>query len=336
MKMKVLVIRFSSIGDIVLTTPVVRCLKEQLDCEIHYMTKDAYKNLLLPNPYIYKVWTFKEKLSEVLGELSLEKFDYIIDLHKNIRSAQVKAKLKTKSFSFNKINVEKWLMVNFKINRLPQEHIVERYLATTAPLGIKNDEKGLNFFITPHQKEEAEKFILQEKIQQPFISIVIGAQYNTKIPTNDYYINICKNSPYPVILIGGPNERDKGQQITQEANKETYSSAGLLSIGGSARILERSKWVITPDTGMMHIASALNKNIISIWGNTIPSFGMKPYISRNSKNKSIIIENKSLTCRPCSKIGYNECPKKHFKCMNDLDHNRVVQLLKQGKFDINS
>ena len=334
--MKVLIIRFSSIGDIVLTTPVVRCLKTQLDCEVHYMTKDVYKNLLLPNPYIYKVWTFKEKLSEVLSELSLEKFDYIIDLHKNIRSAQVKAKLKTKSFSFNKVNIEKWLMVNFKINRLPQQHIVDRYLATTIPLGIKNDEKGLDFFITPENKVEAKTFIFQKKIQEPFISIVIGAQYKTKIPTDDYYIDICKNAPYSVILIGGPDEKEKGQQIVQETSNETYSSAGLLSIGGSASILEQSEWVITPDTGMMHIATALNKNIISIWGNTIPDFGMAPYLNKDSKNKSIIIENKSLTCRPCSKIGYDECPKKHFNCMNSLDANTVNQLLKQGKFDINS
>jgi ADP-heptose:LPS heptosyltransferase len=327
--MKILIIRFSSIGDIVLTTPVVRCLKEQLDCEIHYLTKEAYKNLLLPNPYLYKVWTFKEKLSEVLGELSLEKFDYIIDLHKNIRSAQVKAKLKTKSFSFNKVNIEKWFMVNFKINRLPQQHIVDRYLATITTLGIKNDGKGLDFFITPHQQEEAKKFILQEEIQQPFISVVIGAQYKTKIPTDDYYINICKNAPYPVILIGGPNEKEKGQQLIEKVGKKIYSSVGLLSIGGSASILNSSEWVITPDTGMMHIATALNKDIISIWGNTIPDFGMTPYQNQYSKNKSIIIENKSLTCRPCSKIGYNECPKKHFKCMNDLDPNRVVQLLKR-------
>lgn len=333
--MKVLIIRFSSIGDIVLTTPVVRCLKQQLGCEIHYITKDVYKSLIQPNPYINKVWTFKKKLTEVLKDLSLEKFDYIIDLHKNIRSAQVKAKLGVKSFSFNKVNIQKWLMVNFKINQLPQQHIVDRYLATVASLGVKNDGKGLDFFVTLDNQTEARSFITQKGVQQPFISLVIGAQYATKIPTDDYYTHICKNTPYSVILIGGPNEKEKGLKLAK-ANRKIYSAAGLLSIGGSASLLNQSKWVITPDTGMMHIAAALNKDIISIWGNTIPSFGMTPYQNQDSKNKAIIIENKSLTCRPCSKIGYNECPKKHFKCMNSLDANTVIQLLKQSNFDINS
>ncbi|MEM9850042.1 MAG: glycosyl transferase, partial [Bacteroidota bacterium] len=130
--MRVLIIRFSSIGDIVLTTPVVRCLKLQRAAEIHYLTKQNYAAMLRTNPYIDRVWTIEKRVSEILSGLKQVRFDYIIDLHRNIRSVQVKWALRVKSYSFDKINWQKWLLVRFKINRLPNIHIVDRYMATLA------------------------------------------------------------------------------------------------------------------------------------------------------------------------------------------------------------
>ena len=126
---KILIVRFSSIGDIVLTSPVIRCLKQQLkDVEIHYLTKENFKSVVELNPNIDKLHTFKKDLKPVLNQLKKEKFDYVIDLHKNIRSFRVKLALGCKSYSFKKLNFEKWLLVNFKINHLHKKHIVERYL----------------------------------------------------------------------------------------------------------------------------------------------------------------------------------------------------------------
>lgn len=325
-QVKILIIRFSSIGDIVLTTPVIRCLKKQLDCELHYVTKQSYRSILGSNPYIDKVWSFENHLNEILNELAIESFDYIIDLHKNIRSAIVKKKLKAKSFSFHKANLEKWLMVNLKINRLPQLHIVDRYLKTVAPLGIKNDGQGLDFFISAKQEAEAKHFLQKQGIQQSFVAIVIGAQHITKIPNADFFIKICQELETQIILIGGPNEKEKGIDIAFKSGKKVINSAGQLSIGGSAAILQQSKYVISPDTGMMHIAAALDKNIISIWGSTIPEFGMTPYYISNSNSKSIILEKKGLSCRPCSKIGFDKCPKKHFNCMVTLNTSELLSV----------
>ncbi|HNT51173.1 MAG TPA: glycosyl transferase, partial [Cyclobacteriaceae bacterium] len=146
--MKVLVIRFSSIGDIVLTTPVVRVLKTQLnDAEVHFATKDKFAVLVESNPYIDKVQVLKEDLGEFIKQLKAEQYDYVIDLHNNLRTRIIKTFLGVKAYSFDKLNFQKWLLVNLKINRLPNVHIVDRCLDTLKPLELKADMLGLDYFI---------------------------------------------------------------------------------------------------------------------------------------------------------------------------------------------
>lgn len=145
--MKVLVIRFSSIGDIVLTTPVVRCLKKQKpETEVHYLTKKAFKDILVSNPYIDKLHLLEDSLDAVIDQLKSEQFDHIIDLHHNARTLRVKKALKVPAHSFDKLNVKKWLLVNFKIDMMPDMSIVERYLDTVKELGVYNDGGGLITF----------------------------------------------------------------------------------------------------------------------------------------------------------------------------------------------
>src|SRR6202789_728000 len=146
--MKFLIIRFSSIGDIVLTTPVVRCLKKQVvTAEVHYLTKASVKPILEANPYIDKIHCLGDDLDAVIGTLRSEDFDYVIDLHHNLRTWKVKRGLGKQAFSFDKLNIEKWWYTNFKWNRMPAVHIVDRYMETVAGFGIKNDGAGLDYFI---------------------------------------------------------------------------------------------------------------------------------------------------------------------------------------------
>ena len=313
---KILIIRFSSIGDIVLTTPVIRCVKKQFpDAEVHYVTKEVFKNILIHNPYIDKVHTFKEDISELYEPLKAENFDVVIDLHKNLRSLRLKQKLKAKNYSFDKLNLQKFLAVNFKqINKLPNKHIVDRYFDTVAPLGIKSDGKGLDHFI--HQNDRVDvSSLLTDHLQKTFVALVVGGSYFTKkIPLNKLS-EICKNSKLPIIVLGGKEDKPVGDEL-QKQFPQLINTCGQYTINQSASIIEQAEWVVSSDTGLMHIAAAYNKKIISMWGNTIPEFGMSPYLP-NLENK--ILEVKNLSCRPCSKLGYKKCPKGHFKCMNDLD-----------------
>ncbi len=316
---KILIIRFSSIGDIVLTTPIIRCAKKQLkDTQIHFVTKDAFKSVVIHNPNIDKLYTFKEDVSELYDQLKAEKYDVLIDLHKNLRSLRLKQKLKVKSFSFNKLNIQKFLAVKLKqINKLPAMHIVERYFETIAPLGVTNDSKGLDYFIQENEKVGVSSLLSTS--ENKFVALVVGGSYYTKkIPLNKL-AEICSNIKLPIILLGGKEDKVIADEL-QKKFPHIANACGQYSINQSASIIGQAEWVITSDTGLMHIASAYNKKIISVWGNTIPEFGMAPYLP-NAENK--ILEVKGLDCRPCSKLGYKHCPKKHFKCMNEIDFSVI-------------
>lgn len=312
---KILVIRFSSIGDIVLTSPVVRCLQLQLGAEVHFLTKQSFASLLEANPYISKVHTIKKEVNEVLEGLKQENFDYIIDLHKNIRSKKVCFRLGVPSFAFDKLNFQKWLLVNFKINKMPSIHIVDRYLDTLKSLGVQNDGKGLDYFIPKNTVIPSIDFDLGK----PFIAFAIGAAHATKRMPSDKIISICQKIKTPILLLGGPSDRDEGALIASKSGGHVFNSCGFFSLHQSALAVQKSSYVITHDTGMMHIAAALKKKITSVWGSTVPQFGMTPYYPAGSWELGTLLEVQGLSCRPCSKIGYAKCPKGHFKCMNTID-----------------
>lgn len=322
MKVKFLIIRFSSIGDIVLTTPVIRCLKKQVEGSIiHYATKQQFLPVIKANPYIDRIHCLNNKLSDFIKELKAEKFDYIIDLHHNLRTFIIKSRLRILDFSYNKLNIEKWLLVNFRINRLPDIHIVDRYLQTVSLFDVINDNQGLDYFIPEDEKPELS--LLPDDFRQGYIALVIGAKHNTKKLPVHKIINLCNLLSHPVVLLGGNDEKEMGEAIKNNLNTPVFNACGKMSINQSAFLVQQARIVITHDTGLMHIAAAFKKKIISIWGNTIPEFGMYPYMPDPA---SQIIQVTGLKCRPCSKIGYQSCPKKHFRCMNDINENEIAVL----------
>jgi ADP-heptose:LPS heptosyltransferase len=307
----------------VLTTPVVRCLKTQVkEAEVHYLTKSKFAPILKSNTYIDKIHILKNSFHELKRELTAEGFDYIIDLHRNLRTQRVKSFLHRYSFTFNKLNVKKWLLVNFKINRLPDEHIVERYFETVIPFSVVNDNKGLDFFI--HKTDEVELSLILPGIDNPYLLIVAGGGHFTKQIPAEKIIEIITALDFPVVLIGGPEDREKADEIEKQVSKKVFNLTGKLNINQSASLIRQSEIILTPDTGMMHIASAFKKNIFSVWGNTIPEFGMYPYMPGPG---SEIFEVKNLKCRPCSKIGFKKCPKKHFHCMIKQDYVSLINKL---------
>lgn len=331
-KTKFLIIRFSSIGDIVLTTPVVRCLKQQVaHAEVHYLTKKSYAGMLRANPYIDQLHFLKDGWKEMIRTLKAERFDYIIDLHHNLRTLRIKLALqKVRSFSFDKLNFQKWLLTSFKINRLPDEHIVDRYLATTSSFGVTNDGLGLDYFI-PHE-DEVSFTSLPTSHQAGYVGLVIGAAYATKRLPIKKLKELCFLIEHPVILLGGPEDKSNGDDIATVDPVKIYNSCGKFNLNESADLVRKAKLIVTHDTGLMHIAAALRKPILSIWGNTVPEFGMTPYYGNRTVDHSFF-EVKDLYCRPCSKIGYNKCPQKHFKCMEMQDmqliENRIKAVLKR-------
>lgn len=332
-KKKILIIRFSSIGDIVLCSPIIRCVKSQIpNCELHFVCKHSLKSILENNPHLDKVYSFQKNVSEILDQLSEENYSHVVDLHNNLRSAQILRKLKTESTRLHKANIPKWIMVNLKMNFLPQKHIVDRSFDTVKSLNVHNDMKGLDFYIS--EKDHLLE-IKGKSIPESYIAIVLSGTYATKQIPAEKIISIAEGLQYPIVLIGGEKEKNIAQQIVKKTRKEVIDAVGNLSLGQSAFIIKNSHAVISPDTGMMHIAAAFNKNIISVWGNTIAEFGMYPYIISDKRKQRIseqnIIQVMNLACRPCSKLGKSKCPKGHFKCMNDINVDSIVSIANNFK-----
>ena len=320
--MKILVVRFSSIGDIVLTTPVLRCLKQQLEnTEIHFFTKKQFSSILEGNSDVDKIITMTDSINEVVESLKAEKYDHVVDLHNNIRTLSLKKKLNLPTTTFPKLNWKKWLLVKFKKNRMPDVHVVDRYFEAVRSIGIKKDN-GLGVFnISDDEKVNVQKeFGIAPK---EFFCIAIGAKFRTKQMPKELLISIIKGVNKPIILVGDSEDKRIAREIKSKSTQNIYNACGEYNLKGSASIISQCSKLLTNDTGMMHIAACLNIPIVSVWGNTVPELGMYPYYPGRKEMYSIH-EVKDLSCRPCSKIGYQKCPKGHFKCMNQQNVHEIV------------
>lgn len=330
---KILVIRFSSIGDIVLTTPVLRCLRRQMpEAEIHYLTKHSFAPILRSNPNIDTLHLLEDDLDATIKKLKEAQFDFVADLHHNVRTARVKTALGIKSASFPKKNIEKWILVNLRLNLMPDDSIVARYFQAVQPIGIHNDGLGLEYYIPEHAKVTNDD--IPTSHWPGYVACVIGGSYNTKKMPVEQWQKFCAEVPFPVILVGGPEDRDAGSVIAEQDPIKIYNSCGKFSINESAALIERARVVVSHDTGLMHVAAAFQKPIVSIWGNTSPELGMFPYYGGNNLKSrinplSILEQKEKLWCHPCSKLGYGRCPHGHFKCMYGLNMAKMAEDVKK-------
>lgn len=314
-KLKILIIRFSSIGDIILTTPVIRCINQQLNAEVHFLTQGAFAPLLSNNPFIDKLWIWEKKPTSLFKTLKDQQFDFVIDLHKNLRSSRTAIALNKKPLTFNKLTLEKQLLIRFHINWLPEKHIVDRYMEAVKVLGVLNDQNGLDYFIPKSLHFNIE---LPEK----YIVLSIGANHFTKKMPPEKWIDLIGKSDHQFVLIGGQTEEFDGQFIKSFFPHKVINLCNQTNFDESAEIIKRASLLITNDTGMLHLGAALKQRIFSIWGGTIKEYGYWPYYPEGVLlNTNFEVLN--LPCRPCSKFGRKDCPKGHFKCMNEINIDEI-------------
>ncbi len=384
-----------------LTSPVLRALKEQLGAEVHFLTKARYASLLSANPRVDRLFTFGESLQEVLPALRAERYDFVLDLHKNLRSFYTRLHLRRPAASFPKLNFRKWLLVRFKWNTLPDVHIVQRYMQAGRRLGLRYDGKGLEHFIPEEERVDVKELITRPSAGSghrpsagsgrcpstgsghrpsagsghrpsagsgqrpsagsghclsanearfgataPLIAVAIGGTYATKRLPPEALARLCAQLPGHVLLLGGPQDRKTAEYCKARFNAPYVPNAlafpapyvpnalaspppliinlcGQLSLQQSASVLAQADLVLAHDTGMMHIAAALKKPLISIWGNTVPAFGMYPLFPEGMAPVHCA-EVKGLSCRPCSKLGFDACPKGHFRCMKEQDLDEIL------------
>lgn len=310
---RVLIIRFSSIGDIVLCSPVLRNLKRKHpNIEIDIITKTSFKGLWQANPNVSDVYGLEDQ-DQTWRKKS---YDLIIDLHKNLRSFRIKCiRWDVPSITFNKGNVRKALLVLTKSRYFGVDSITNRYADLLKKLGIEVDNHGLEFYGEEEVPSEC-------NIPSSYIACVLGGSFATKqVPLSkwvDFLSEYQGNQPF--VLLGAKSENEIAQALVKQFPEKVIDTTGLLTIFQSAYLVKHAQIVVSGDTGLGHIAAAFGRNIIWIWGNTTPEIGMLPPIKPNAGNQ-IEMQIEGLKCRPCSKLGYRVCPKLHFKCM---DHSPKV------------
>lgn len=284
------------------------------------------------NPHIDVLHELQDNITHSISQLQEEQFDFVIDLQKNFKSKKIRAKLNQPFFTFPKLNILKWLYVNLKWNLLPDKSIVDRYFLALRQLQVNNDGKGLEFYIPDEKKTKLEDIPMGH--YAGFVACVIGGSFFTKRYPVEKWQAFCRLSPYPIVLLGGSEDQEQGDEIQKSNPGKVYNACGKFNLLESADLVQRSKVVVSNDTGLMHIAAAFQKKIVSLWGNTTPEMGMFPYFGHHNlrkypSNKSFAMETKPLSCRPCSKIGFPQCPKGHFKCMKNIEENLILAQVEQ-------
>ncbi len=309
---KILCIRFSSIGDILLTTPIVRVLKAQFPgAEIHIATKANFVHLWEGNPSVFKVHGFAGNLWNFAAELRKEGFTQVYDLHKNLRSHALCLLLGKFPKQINKYTAERKAFVKTKVNSLPG-HLVDRNLES---VGLASDGLGLDYFIPSKAQVKPIDF----GIKSPYVLFAIGAAHQNKILSYPKMIELIDAIPHSIVLVGDDWDAMLGYRLATLFPEKVINLCGKTSIGQSASLIQQAAMVMTHDSSMMHIAAALkHPNLFTIWGSTHPGFGFTPY-----QTTFTAIENSSITCRPCSTLGSNVCPLGHFSCMNSLDLSAI-------------
>ncbi|TSA25592.1 MAG: glycosyltransferase family 9 protein [Ignavibacteriales bacterium] len=317
-KYKILIIRLSSLGDILLTTPVVRAInKEYPNSQIDYVVKKQYSSSLQYNPFISSLYLYeKEKVKSIKDQIHKKKYDMIIDLQNNLRSCALTFGLGTEVKRFKKPTFKKLLLVWTKINLLKEIKPMPMRYAEIAALQL--DDNGLDLFIPKNINP-------QLAAGKKYIGICPGAKHFTKQWPEEYFIelgNRLSSQNSTIVIFGGKDD----QKLCEAVSSKIENSINLCNNNDllqTAIDMKQCQHIICNDSGLMHTATAVGTSITAIFGSTVSEFGFLPYLSANS-----ILENNSLSCRPCSHIGRSSCPQTHFKCMKEIKPNTVFDHVK--------
>ncbi len=292
---RILVIRFSSIGDILLTAPAVASLRQAIHgpCEIHFLTKANMSPVVEGfGGLVDHVHTIEESTAEVQEALKSVNFDYVVDLHNNVRSRSIKRTLGLISFTVDKQNWAKWLLVR-GWRRTPVTSIVERYVeAFAGAFGAVVPERWPDLF---------EQASAPAELPATYAVLAIGATHSGKLLTPSLMQTIVDRSELPVVLIGGSGDVERVKVLD---DSKVITMVGETTLAESAAVLRSAEHVYAGDTGMMHLAAAVGTPVTSFWGCTRPSLGMAPW--NPAQGSAIIVPNAQLGSRPCSKLG-NRC-----------------------------
>jgi ADP-heptose:LPS heptosyltransferase len=325
--MKIIVVRFSSIGDIVLTSPVLRALATQCPgAEVHVATKACYTDLVRYSPHVAKVHGLQDNWHSFVAALRQERFDVLIDLHGSLRSWRLAQALRVTRHVYAKRAVKRWTLVRFKLDLLRGEHVVSRYFEAVRCLDIVDDGEGLELHVPPSRA--VDRATLPATHRDGYTVLAIGATHATKRLPVHKLVALAREVRNPIVLVGGEGEVAAARAVTAAVGDRLYDAVGRFDLLGSASLIRGADAVIAHDSAAMHMASALRRPLVSVWGGTVPALGMGPY-PQVPRPTVRFAQVQGLDCRPCCKIGRPACPRGHFACMERQDVAEIARLAEE-------
>lgn len=337
---RTLIIRFSSVGDIVLSSLLVRAFRTRFpETQIDFAVKQEYADLVRFNPNITSVREFPrmgtfEDLIHLRKDVQRRNYDLVVDIHDSLRSRFLCLGAK-RVVRINKRKLARLLLVWFKLNVYEKfggaSSVAVRYLEPVHRLGVKDDGKGLELFFSSEDEIRVRQLVLNSGLDPKgdFVGICPSAKHNNKMWLKERFAAVAaemsRHRKSPIVIFGSEVERERSDAIEQlivQLNPESkvLNLAGRISLTETAVMMDFCSIVITNDSGLMHMATARKRNVVAIFGPTVKEFGFFPF-----RTKNIVVENTGLYCRPCTHVGLPNCPEGHFKCMNEITTDRVIQ-----------
>ncbi len=317
-----------------LASPFIRQTRIQFpDAQIDFVIKKQFYELVKDNPHLNHIYVVDPQkglggLWQLRGRLRKNDYTYIFDLHNNIRSRLLTAFHKSPKITHMQKDIRKrFLLVRFKKNTYAGiTPIAQRYLQVGSAAKIKDDQNGLEIFWKDSVEEETSQKLEENAIREPYFSIAPGATYQTKRWPAEYFkeliSTILQKHKEQIVLLGGKAERDTFTELV--VSERVFNLAGKVSLQQAAVVLSHASVLVSNDSGLMHMATAVKTPVLAIFGSTVKELGFFPY-----RSKYFVLENKALQCRPCSHVGRNSCPKGHFKCMKDLKPEAAYRLFRR-------
>jgi lipopolysaccharide heptosyltransferase II len=336
---KTLIIRFSSIGDIVLASPLLRVLRKKFPAaQIDFVTKKEYSGLVRNNPHVNCTFEFDAALGlsglhHLKEKIRREQYDLILDIHGSLRSRYLRAAAGARDvMTINKRIAARTMLVKFKRNFYRNTvSVADRYIEPLRTFGIENDGKGLELFIPDEVMFGVSGKLAPLRLNryEKVIGFCPSARHETKRWPHERFAAagslLAREFDAKMLLFGSAEDKPICDPIAQSINsgsdqERAVNLCGVLDLLETAAAMEFCDIIVTNDSGLMHIATAMKKKIVAIFGSTVREFGFFP-LGRDA----IVLERAGLPCRPCSHIGRNKCPESHFKCMNEIQVEDVVQ-----------
>lgn len=289
-----------------------------MDYEVHYLNKKEYASILSSNPLLKKIWEYGEDEPRLLKSLKQEDYDLVIDLHNTLRSARIRKTLGVNFRVLRKQHLKKFIITKLGLKNWTYPHMVDQFLSTISDLNPDNLKYAPEIYFSDQDNATFKNLELPDN----YMCIVVGAAYKTKRIPIQKILDIIQGTEIKAVLIGGPGDVKLASEISKQATKSFIDLTDKLSLKSSALVVKNANVVLAGDTGMMHIANAFEKPLIAIYGSTHPVFGYGPFAE---SDKTIVIQDNSVACRPCTKQGRDSCPKGHFNCMENIDSAQIIE-----------